>query len=124
MSGSTFSVRCAGCNFEETHPWTGLTSTQYSEIMAEMAERGWHRRTFGPGASPWFCSTECAHESYWSKQCEEWWEKKAEEDRQKEFEDYCNDKSHTGTILLGIMAFLAILATAAAVGDCLNARLP
>jgi hypothetical protein len=92
MSGSTITITCWGCHKSETHPM--LHGEEGEKQMEELADRGWMRRSFGPSSwdkGPWFCSQECAHESYNAKQAEAYWENKDEEDRQREFARYCRE---------------------------------
>lgn len=116
---STFTVTCWGCNYSETHPYGG-PGEDYDSRIAEMKARGWQRREFGPGADPWFCSHNCAYQSYNAQQCEQWW-------ADKEFQEYCNRKlihpRYYG--LLGIAAFAAILVLAALITPWIqHVRLP
>lgn len=86
MTGATSTYTCWGCNRAETVP--SLRGDEHEIQQAEMAVRGWQRRAFWPNnwdKGPWFCSSECAHESFNAKQVEEWWANKAERERQTEF---------------------------------------
>jgi len=101
----------------ETHPWKG-SGPVYDAIIADMETRGWRRRAFGPPSwdkGPWFCSYDCAHESYNAKMAEEYWQ-------QKEFEKYCKS-TVLPPILWGPLLFAAILIATALLGDCIHARL-
>lgn len=92
MSEATVTVTCWGCNKSETHPMKH--GEEDEEQQAEFASRGWMRRAFGPSSwdlGPWFCSSECAHESFNAKRAEEWWEQKEERERQVEFQKYCRE---------------------------------
>lgn len=124
MSGSTITVTCWGCHKSETHPL--LHGEEFEKQRQDMEDRGWRRRAFGPSSwdkGPWFCSGECAHESYNAKRAEAYWQNKDEEDRQKEFEKYCKEEADARTPLLAIMVFATILVVGAALGDCIHARL-
>ena len=104
---STFTTHCWGCHCSETHPWNGF-GPEHDAIIEDMKARGWQRRTFGPGADPWFCSFNCAYKSYNAQKAEQWW-------ADKEFHEYCNEQlihpRYYG--LVGIAAFAAILVIAA-----------
>lgn len=107
MSGSTVTVTCWGCNKSETH--TMKHGMEHILQQEEWASRGWLRRSFGPSTwdkGPWFCSQECAHESYNAVRAEEYWKNKDEEDRQREFEKYCRETR----IPLPFICFLTIAA--------------
>lgn len=88
MSGSTVGVICAGCSLEKVYPWHGVGSED-DAIIREMESRGWRRRSFGFNASHWFCSGQCAYDSFAAKQAEDWSANKDEMDRQREFHKYC-----------------------------------
>lgn len=92
MTGSTVTVTCWGCRKSETHPL--VHGEEFDKQRQDMEDRGWRRRAFGPPSwdkGPWFCSGECAHESYNAVQAEEYWKNKDEEDRQREFQKYCRE---------------------------------
>lgn len=92
MSQSSFTVECWGCRKSETH--SPVVGPEADAALADMQDRGWRRRAFWPDnwdKGPWFCSGECAHESYNAKRAEEWWANKDEEDRQREFQKYCRE---------------------------------
>lgn len=71
-----FMMQCWGCNKCETHPYTDHEDAQ--RTTEECKKRGWRRRTFGncEAASPWFCSEDCAYNSYNAKRAEEYWANK------------------------------------------------
>ncbi len=120
----TCTVECWGCRKSETHPI--LHGEEYEALMTDMAARGWRRRAFWPAnwdKGPWFCSEDCATNSYNAKQAEEWWAKKEEEERQKEFEKYCKEEADSWTPLFAILTFLTVMVLAVAIGDCVHARL-
>lgn len=85
MHTSTFTVTCWGCNLSETHPGP-CYGEEYEATVADMKSRGWCRREFGPGATPWFCSDYCAHKSHNAIIAEKLW-------ADKEFQEYCNNTS-------------------------------
>lgn len=72
-STAWFTVQCWGCNKAVTRPYSGHDDAQHKIELLQMG--GWRRREFGPNASPWFCSEDCAMNSYNAKQAEEWWAK-------------------------------------------------
>jgi hypothetical protein len=88
--GSTVGITCWGCHKSETHPM--LHGDEEKKQRQEWASRGWRRKAFWPSdhptigwdKGPWFCSEDCANNSYNARQAEEEW-------RQKEFEDYCRN---------------------------------
>src|SRR5579863_3234581 len=71
-----FMMQCWGCNKMEPHPYTDHEDME--RTTKECESRGWRRRTFGncPAASPWFCSEDCATNSYNAIRAEEWWAEK------------------------------------------------
>lgn len=113
---ATFTIQCWGCNKSVSRPYDSFEDEQ--QKIQELKNQGWQRRTFGNNinASPWFCSEDCAHNSYNAKQAEQWW-------ADQEFVAYCNDKAihprYYG--LLGIAAFAGILVAAAFLQECINA---
>ena len=66
-----FTIQCWGCNKAVTRPYSGHDDVQHKIELLKMG--GWRRREFGPNASPWFCSDDCATNSYNARQAEEWW---------------------------------------------------
>lgn len=80
----TFTIRCWGCNHEETHPWNG-PGLEHDALMQELKWYGWIRRPFYKSdwdQGPWFCSEDCAYHSYNAIQAEQYW-------RDVEFQAYC-----------------------------------
>lgn len=116
MSESNFTISCWGCNYSETHPWNGL-GLKYDTTIEEMKSRGWARRTFAPGAAPWFCSYDCAFYSLNAKQAEQLW---ADEEFKKVCDKQIIHPQYYG--LLTIIAFVGILILAALFGECIHAR--
>lgn len=106
-----FTIQCWGCNKAVTRPYSGHDDIQHKVEMLKVA--GWRRREFGPNASPWFCSEDCATNSYNAKQAEEWW-------AQKEFKEYCQ-KAAIPPIFWGPLLFATVLIAAALLGECFNA---
>lgn len=91
MSG-TATVQCWGCRKSETHPI--VHGEEFERQREEMESRGWRRRSFGPPSwdkGPWFCSHECATESYNAKQAEAYWEEEDQKVRDEEFQKYCKE---------------------------------
>lgn len=115
---STVTVQCWGCNKSETHPM--LHGEEMEMQRQEMAEQGWRRKAFWPSnhpvmgwdKGPWFCSDECADNSYNAKQAEEYW-------HHEEFVDYCR-KNEPSTFkiffLIGIVVVFGCF-----LGECFNA---
>lgn len=106
----TSTVQCWGCHKSETHPI--VHGKEYEKQMSDLAARGWRRKAFwSPNwdKGPWFCSDDCANNSFNARRAQKYWEEHA----QKEFEAYCKSKEHNrmllkfGAIILGL--FLAIL---------------
>jgi hypothetical protein len=109
----TCTVQCWGCNKSETHPI--VHGDEYDKQMADLAARGWRRRAFwSPNwdKGPWFCSEDCAYNSYNAKRAEEYWEK-------KEFEKYCNEAVIPPYFWAPLM-FVGVLLAAMLLGDCLH----
>lgn len=106
MNISTVGIRCAGCSIQEVHP---LNGSEDDAIMADMQLRGWRRRSFGPNASPWFCSGECAYGSLAAKQAEDWWVNKGEADRQREFHRYFRDSVLPRAYYISLIIFSVII---------------
>lgn len=112
MSGSTVTVTCYGCHKSETHPM--VHGDEDKAQREEWASRGWQRRAFMGLPSwdkgPWFCSSECAHESFNALAIEEYWKNKDEEDRQREFQKYCRETKIPKyfTIVYAILLGMAI----------------
>lgn len=79
VATSTFYMVCWGCN--KTLPRLYISQEDYDRQIQELMMMGWQRRTFGPAADPWFCSKECAHNSYNAKTAETWWAKKRAKDK-------------------------------------------
>lgn len=69
-----FTLTCWGCNKTESCEYTDWQDS-LSKTHA-MEGKGWRRRTFGPNADPWFCSRECAFDSYHAKTAEKWWKER------------------------------------------------
>lgn len=90
MSG-TATVQCWGCRKSETHPI--VHGEEFEKQREDMAFRGWRRRQFWPephwDKGPWFCSKECATDSYNAKQAEEYWAEEDQKKRDEEFRQYC-----------------------------------
>lgn len=104
----SFGVQCWGCGISETHPWNG-PGEEHDAIVEDMKARGWMRRAFWPDnwdKGPWFCSENCAYDSYNAKQAEEYW-------AQKEFENYCQN-TKVPSFFWAVILFLAILFSSAA----------
>jgi hypothetical protein len=123
---ATVTVECWGCRKSETHPMVHGEEFE-KQREADMAERGWRRRAFGPPSwdkGPWFCSEDCAYNSYNARQAEEYWKEQEDALAQKEFENYCREEADFKFAIMGLLAFLTILAVGAALGDCIHARLP
>lgn len=75
---STTTYICFGCHEQlEVEPnWDeGYT---YEDVRKLALDLGWYRRTFGPGADPWFCNKECVFESWPAKRAAKLWEAKIE----------------------------------------------
>lgn len=93
MSGGTATTTCWGCRKSETHPI--VHGEEFKKQREEMASRGWRRRQFWPSPhwdkGPWFCSEDCATESYNAKQAEEYWAKEDQKRRDEEFQKYCQE---------------------------------
>ncbi len=111
IARSTITVTCWGCNRAETHPMK--LYAEYAIQLEEMASRGWVRRAFGPKSDwdkgPWFCSLECAHESYNAKRAEAWWVAQADEVRHKEFQSYCQETDIPKVYFALFGIFIAII---------------
>ncbi len=113
----TFTVRCWGCNCEEKHPWNG-PGPEHDAMVEELKAKGWTRRKFYESTwddGPWFCSDDCAHNSYNAVQAEQYW-------RDEEFKEYCQQAKipfymWLPLLLAGLLAFGTML------GECLHARL-
>jgi hypothetical protein len=77
-----FSIQCWGCNQSVEMPYSSFEDMQNKTEV--LKAQGWRRRMFGGNvnASPWFCSEDCATNSYNAKRAEEWWAK--EKFRQEE----------------------------------------
>ncbi len=58
---SICSISCWGCYKSECH--VCQNAEEHDQKIAEMESNGWRKRMFGPTASPWFCSEECATNS-------------------------------------------------------------
>ena len=113
---STSIVTCWGCRKSETHPI--LHGEEYEALMADMAARGWRRRAFWPAnwdKGPWFCSEDCATNSYNAKEAEEYW-------RQKEFEEYCQ-KTEVPVFFWLAAGLLAFMMSGLLIERCFNAGL-
>lgn len=118
--GSTVTVTCWGCHKSETHPM--CRGEEEKEQRQEWAERGWRRKTFWPSdhptmgwdKGPWFCSDDCANNSYNAKQAEEYW-------RHEEFVDYCRKNEPSALKLFLIIGVIGVLGWSLA--ECLNAGL-
>lgn len=96
----TCTVECWGCRKSETHPI--LHGEEYEALMEDMAARGWRRKAFWPvnwDKGPWFCSEDCATNSYNAKQAEEYWQ-------QKEFEEYCKKTKIPITFIIVMAVFV------------------
>jgi len=111
---STVTVTCWGCNASETHPMR--SRLEYFAEVEDLFSRGWMRRAFTQSSwdrGPWFCSEECAYESFNAKRAEEY-EKNKELDRERrEFEKYCRDTAIPrtyfavfGLLVAGLSAYL------------------
>ena len=70
-----FSIQCWGCNQSVEMPYSSFED--YQNKVEVLKAQGWRRRMFGNNinATPWFCSEDCAMNSYNAKQAEEWWAK-------------------------------------------------
>lgn len=91
-------TQCWCCQKMETHPI--LHGEEYVKQQEDMASRGWRRRSFGPPSwdkGPWFCSEECATESYNAKQAEDYFSEgeEAQNKRDEEFHKYCRETKIT-----------------------------
>lgn len=71
IDNSSLSVRCLGCDKRETI--TFGAAFDYDQQLDYLRAKGWFRRTFGPGSSPWFCGMECAWHSQAAKDAEALW---------------------------------------------------
>jgi len=115
--GSTVTVTCWGCNKSETHP---MVRGEESEAqLQEWASRGWRRRAFwSPNwdKGPWFCSEECATNSYNAKEAAKYWEEHA----QKEFEAYCKS-AEANRMLLKFGVLFLVFVLAILTGECIHA---
>lgn len=114
---SSFTVQCWGCGYSETHPWNG-PGKEYDASMEDLKARGWRRRAFWPDnwdKGPWFCSEDCAYNSYNAKRAEEYW-------NEKTFQEYCQ-KTAIPFVFLGPLLFAVIAIATMALGDCLHAGL-
>jgi hypothetical protein len=68
---SFFTIQCWGCNKSVTRGYRDHEETiQQTELLKK---EGWRRVLFGPGADPWFCSEDCAVNSYNACHAKEWW---------------------------------------------------
>lgn len=67
------SVVCTGCRKRVVKNFSGDIGR--SRVMREISSEGWLRREFGPHASPWFCSTNCAYHSDEAIEIEKHWER-------------------------------------------------
>lgn len=66
-----FTIQCWGCGKCVTR---GYHDHEESQAQTELLKKdGWMRRRFGPGADPWFCSEDCAFNSYNARTAWEWW---------------------------------------------------
>lgn len=106
-----FTIQCWGCNKCITRPYTNHEDLEKQTELLKVA--GWRRREFGPNASPWFCSEDCAYNSYNAKRAEEWW-------AQKEFHEYCQKSADGAGKVLFVIILIAI---AVLFGVCSYARL-
>ena len=108
-----FTIQCWGCNKSEIRPYSDYEDSQ--EKIEELKAEGWRRRIFGgnPNASPWFCSEDCAMNSYNAKQCEEWWAKHQFEE--EEANRIIPMRFWPILIFAGVLVFSAFL------GECIRA---
>jgi hypothetical protein len=67
-------LQCWGCNRAAT--LESCNQEDYDAQLKNLVRQGWRRRIFGTNASPWFCSEDCACNSYNAKRAEEWWSHK------------------------------------------------
>lgn len=102
-----FTIQCWGCNKAVSRPYSSYEDSQ--QKTEALKTEGWRRRTFGgnPNASPWFCSEDCAMNSYNAKQAEQWW-------ADKEFQEYSQKSAHNA----GIALFVLMLAVIILFGVC------
>lgn len=70
---SQISVVCTGCRKRVVKNFSGDFGS--SKAMRQISSEGWLRREFGPNASPWFCSTNCAYHSDEALEIEKHWER-------------------------------------------------
>jgi hypothetical protein len=106
-----FTLQCWGCNKAVTRPYSDHDDVQHKIELLKLG--GWRRREFGPNASPWFCSEDCAINSYNAKQAEEWWAK-------HNWEEYCRN-AIIPPALWAPLAFAGILILVALLGVWCNA---
>lgn len=112
MSTSSFTVECWGCRKSETH--SPVVGPEADAALADMMARGWRRKAFWPDnwdKGPWFCSEDCASNSYNAKQAEEYWKNKDEEERQREFEKYCKETKIMGPFIYFAVVTALIIAS-------------
>lgn len=99
---ATVTIRCWGCNKSETHPM--VHGAELQKLQDDLSCRGWMRRAFYPSKwdkGPWFCSSQCAYESYNAKQAEKY----RQEELDKEFKKYCEEVQPSWfTYLIGFSA--------------------
>ena len=106
-----FTIQCWGCNKAVTRPYSSHEDIQHKIELLKMG--GWRRREFGPNASPWFCSEDCAMNSYNAKRAEEWWAK--EKFHQEE------ENRIIPMRFWPILIFAGVLTAAAFLGECFHA---
>lgn len=106
-----FILQCWGCNKAVSSPYSSFDDMQNRTEALKLD--GWRRREFGPNASPWFCSDDCAANSYNSKRAEEWWDK-------HEWEEYCRN-TPIPPMFWAPLGFAGILILAALLGVWCNA---
>lgn len=98
---STFYMMCWGCNRTLPRPYFG--EEDYARQIQELMTMGWQRRVFGPGADPWFCSDDCAHNSANAKRAEAWW---ANKKNKEEVSLYLTIAGSGMLLLVGLAALL------------------
>jgi len=98
---ATFTLQCWGCDKTVTRPYLDLQDM--AKRSEELKAQGWRVRTFGPGASPWFCSDECEKYSYNAQEAERLWK---------------NKDQHAGVfwVLVSAIIVMALIISAVSIG--------
>ncbi len=70
---------CFACRDQLVIKIDTMDGFDHGSGTAEAVKRGWRRRKFYDTVDPWFCSSECSHDSPQAEYCENYWKKEVKE---------------------------------------------